>query len=516
MATIISSRSIGRRFGWVQTLVLVIALVGSGLGYWGLHKVAQDTESIYTDALATERVASDWYRNVFNGITRTTAIAVSTDTNLPGFFAQAAAESSKKSTELQQQLDKLLTTPQERASFEKISDLRKTYLSTRDAIAAAKKAGETDRAKELFDKFSASSAVYLDSIQAVVQAQREQLDHAIVDLRESNRRARMALVLFSIVALVTAGVLSWRLTRSITGPLQQAAEVADAIAHFDLTRPIHIQTNDETGRLLASLRTMQTALTGLIGDVRSSTDSINTASAEIATGNMDLSSRTEQTASNLQQAAASLTQLTGTVRQTADAATTANQLASHATSTAQRGGTVMGQVVSTMSEISDSSRRIGDIIGVIDGIAFQTNILALNAAVEAARAGEQGRGFAVVASEVRSLAQRSAEAAKEIKTLIATSVERVESGSRLVSDAGTTMNDIVQSVQRVTDIIAEISAATHEQSDGIQQVNAAVGHLDQMTQQNAALVEEAASAAESLKDQSHKLSGAVSVFRLGH
>ncbi|ALV05336.1 methyl-accepting chemotaxis protein [Roseateles depolymerans] len=516
MATIISSRSIGRRFGWVQTLVLVIALVGSGLGYWGLHKVAQDTESIYTDALATERVASDWYRNVFNGITRTTAIAVSTDTNLPGFFAQAAAESSKKSTELQQQLDKLLTTPQERASFEKISDLRKTYLSTRDAIAAAKKAGETDRAKELFDKFSASSAVYLDSIQAVVQAQREQLDNAIVDLRESNRRARIALVLFSIVALVTAGVLSWRLTRSITGPLQQAAEVADAIAHFDLTRPIHIQTNDETGRLLASLRTMQTALTGLIGDVRSSTDSINTASAEIATGNMDLSSRTEQTASNLQQAAASLTQLTGTVRQTADAATTANQLASHATSTAQRGGTVMGQVVSTMSEISDSSRRIGDIIGVIDGIAFQTNILALNAAVEAARAGEQGRGFAVVASEVRSLAQRSAEAAKEIKTLIATSVERVESGSRLVSDAGTTMNDIVQSVQRVTDIIAEISAATHEQSDGIQQVNAAVGHLDQMTQQNAALVEEAASAAESLKDQSHKLSGAVSVFRLGH
>ncbi len=516
MATIISSRSIGRRFGWVQTLVLVIALVGSGLGYWGLQKVAQDTESIYTDALATERVASDWYRNVFNGITRTTAIAVSTDTNLPGFFAQAAAESSKKSTELQQQLDKLLTTPQERASFEKISDLRKTYLSTRDAIAAAKKAGETDRAKELFDKFSASSAVYLDSIQAVVQAQREQLDNAIVDLRESNRRARMALVLFSIVALVTAGVLSWRLTRSITGPLQQAAEVADAIAHFDLTRPIHIQTNDETGRLLASLRTMQTALTGLIGDVRSSTDSINTASAEIATGNMDLSSRTEQTASNLQQAAASLTQLTGTVRQTADAATTANQLASHATSTAQRGGTVMGQVVSTMSEISDSSRRIGDIIGVIDGIAFQTNILALNAAVEAARAGEQGRGFAVVASEVRSLAQRSAEAAKEIKTLIATSVERVESGSRLVSDAGTTMNDIVQSVQRVTDIIAEISAATHEQSDGIQQVNAAVGHLDQMTQQNAALVEEAASAAESLKDQSHKLSGAVSVFRLGH
>ncbi|WAC73379.1 methyl-accepting chemotaxis protein [Roseateles sp. SL47] len=512
--TTLTGRSIGRRFGLVQALVLLIALIGSGMGYWGLSRAANDTESIYTDALATERIASDWYRNVLNGITRTTAIAVSTDANLPGFFAQQAAESSKRSTELQQQLDKLLVTPTERAAFDKISELRKTYLSTRDAIAAAKKEGQTERAKELFDKFSASSATYLDSIQAVVQAQRAQLDAAIVSLRESNRRARIALVVFGLVALVTAGAMSWWLTRSITGPLNQAVEVADAIAHFDLTRSIDIRTDDETGRLLHSLRSMQTALTGLIGDVRSSTDSINTASAEIATGNMDLSGRTEQTASNLQEAAASLTQLTGTVRQTADAATTANQLASHATTTAQRGGTVMSQVVSTMGEISDSSRRIGDIIGVIDGIAFQTNILALNAAVEAARAGEQGRGFAVVASEVRSLAQRSAAAAKEIKGLIDTSVERVESGSRLVSDAGTTMNDIVNSVQRVTDIIAEISAATHEQSDGIQQVNAAVGHLDQMTQQNAALVEEAASAAESLKEQSQRLAGAVSVFRL--
>jgi len=514
VASSFTGRSIGRRFGLVQALVLVIALIGSGMGYWGLSQDARDTEAIYTDALATERVAADWYRNVYNGITRTTAIAVSSDPSLPGFFAQAAAESSKRSTELQQELDKLLTKPEERASFEKISELRKAYLSTRDAIAAAKKEGQTERAKELFEKFSASSAIYLDSIQGVVQYQRKELDSSIANLKDSNRKARIALVVFSLFALLTGGTLSWWLTRSITAPLHQAAEVANAIAHFDLTRTVEVRGDDETGRLLASLRTMQQALMRLIGDVRNSTDSINTASAEIATGNMDLSARTEQTASSLQQAAASLTQLTGTVRQTADAATTANQLVSHASSTAQRGGTVMGQVVATMGEISDSSRRIGDIIGVIDGIAFQTNILALNAAVEAARAGEQGRGFAVVASEVRSLAQRSAAAAKEIKGLIDTSVDRVESGSRLVTDAGTTMNDIVQSVQRVTDIIAEISAATHEQSDGIQQVNVAVGQLDQMTQQNAALVEEAASAAESLKDQSQRLAGAISVFRL--
>ncbi|MDH0862912.1 methyl-accepting chemotaxis protein [Mitsuaria sp. GD03876] len=507
--------SIGRRLGLVQAGVLVIALIGSALGYWGLNRVATRTAAMYEDAIVTERVASDWYRNVFNGVTRTTAIAVSADAGLATFFTQAAAESTKVSTELQQQLDKLLTTPEERASFERIGELRKSYLSLRDAIAEAKKQGDAARARQIFDeRFQGAAQDYKESIRQVVQQQRDQLDGVMKSLAETNQRARIALVVFGVVALVVGGALAMWLTRSITGPLGRAAEVADAIARFDLTGRIDAAGGDETGRLLQSLDAMQGALLRLIGEVRGSTDSIGTASAEIASGNMDLSARTEQTASNLQQAAASLTQLTGTVRQTADAATTANQLAGSAAETAQRGGAVMGQVVATMGEISDSSRRIADIIGTIDGIAFQTNILALNAAVEAARAGEQGRGFAVVAGEVRSLAQRSAEAAKEIKSLIATSVERVESGSRLVSDAGTTMTDIVTSVQRVTDIIAEIRAASQEQSDGINQVNAAVGHLDQMTQQNAALVEEAASAAESLKDQSQRLSTAIAVFRL--
>jgi len=302
---------------------------------------------------------------------------------------------------------------------------------------------------------------------------------------------------------------------SICKPLGEAQTLAEAIAKGDLTdRQVNSAGKDEAAGLLRALSQMRTSLSQMVGQVRNSTDSINTASNEIAVGNQDLSQRTEQTASNLQQAASSMEQLTGTVKQSADSARQANQLASSAAEVAARGGSVVSQVVTTMNEINASSKKISDIIGVIDGIAFQTNILALNAAVEAARAGEQGRGFAVVASEVRSLAGRSAEAAKEIKSLIGASVERVQAGSRLVADAGTTMSEIVGSVQRVSDIIGEITAASSEQSQGIEQVNSAVVQLDQMTQQNAALVEESAAAAESLKDQAGRLAQVVGTFKL--
>ncbi|OWQ91255.1 hypothetical protein CDN99_08740 [Roseateles aquatilis] len=323
-----------------------------------------------------------------------------------------------------------------------------------------------------------------------------------------------------ITALVMMVIAAIAMTGTIAAMLRGVDRVRAALDDIsagdgDLTLRLPAGGRDEVGRIAASFNLFAEKIQRILLDVRSASNSISTASSEIAIGAQDLSQRTEQTASNLQQAASSTEQLTATVRQTADAAQTANQLASSASSAAAKGGEVVSQVVSTMEEINTSSKKINDIIGTIDGIAFQTNILALNAAVEAARAGEQGRGFAVVASEVRSLAQRSAEAAKEIKALIGTSVDRVEAGSRLVEAAGASMNDIVNSVQRVTDIIGEITAASTEQSGGIAQVNDAVTQLDRMTQQNAALVEESAAAAESLKDQAHRLTEIVSVFRLG-
>ncbi|CAM5797905.1 methyl-accepting chemotaxis protein [Rhizobacter fulvus] len=316
------------------------------------------------------------------------------------------------------------------------------------------------------------------------------------------------------VAVVVIVPLTLANTASIVGPIRAASEAAQVIADGDLTQSIDTEGSDELADMLRSLARMQAALRVLVGEVRSTSDSIGTASAEIATGNQDLSSRTEQTASNLQQTASSMAQLTDTVKQSADSARQADQLARSAADVAARGGAVVAEVVTTMERINASSRKIADIIGVIDGIAFQTNILALNAAVEAARAGEQGRGFAVVAGEVRSLAQRSAAAAREIKGLIGDSVEKVAGGSRLVTDAGRTMQEIVGSVQRVSDIIAEITSAASEQSDGIGQVNGAVGQLDQMTQQNAALVEQSAAAAESLQAQAVTLARAVGAFKV--
>jgi methyl-accepting chemotaxis protein len=322
--------------------------------------------------------------------------------------------------------------------------------------------------------------------------------------------------MLSIIAalLALASWLGWAVARSITGPALRATEVAQNIAAGNLADEIHTSGRDELAQLLSAMRQMQSNLRQTVGDIRSGADSVSSAATQITQGNADLSSRTEEQASSLEQTAASIEQMTTTVRQNTDNAKQANQLARSASEVAAKGGHVVGQVVGTMSEIELASKKIADIIGVIDGIAFQTNILALNAAVEAARAGEQGRGFAVVAGEVRNLAQRSAQAAREIKSLISDSVEKVGNGTRLVSEAGQTMDEIVAQVRRVTDLIGEITSATLEQDGGIQQVNQAVGQLDKMTQQNAALVEQSAAAAESLKDQAARLSAAVAVFRL--
>ncbi|MFK4705879.1 methyl-accepting chemotaxis protein [Roseateles asaccharophilus] len=326
---------------------------------------------------------------------------------------------------------------------------------------------------------------------------------------------RSLLIVACLAAVAAAVLLGWTLSNAITRPLQRAVSLAEAVAAGDLSSEIVVESHDETGQLFAALKRMNEGLVDMVGRVRQSADSIATASQEIASGNMDLSSRTEQQASSLQQTAASMQQMTSTVHQTAESSRQASQLANAAADAAGRGGDVVQRVVLTMGEISEASRRIGDIIGTIDSIAFQTNILALNAAVEAARAGEQGRGFAVVAGEVRALAQRSAEAAREIKSLIGASVDKVETGGQLVAEAGTTMSDIVTQVRRMTDLMAEINASATEQSTGIVEVNQAVSSIDQGTQQNAALVEESAAAAESLKHQASGLLEVISQFKTG-
>jgi methyl-accepting chemotaxis protein len=368
--------------------------------------------------------------------------------------------------------------------------------------------------KELNGVLVPATNKYLGTLREIKDLQAKEFESAKLDYE----RQRADAVLFArlmvavLVLILIGGTLL--LIKQIRQPLRDAINVAETIASGDLTAKVETSRGDEFGQMMRAIANMQERLVHLVSDVRRGTDSMANVSEEIAAGNNDLSQRTEQSAASLEETASSMQELTSTVKQSADSARQANQLAASAAQVAQRGGQVVGQVVSTMDDINASSRKISDIISVIDGIAFQTNILALNAAVEAARAGEQGRGFAVVASEVRSLAGRSADAAKEIKLLINTSVEKVEGGSALVAQAGLTMTEIVSSVQRVTDIMGEITAAASEQSDGIAQVNSAISHLDQMTQQNAALVEESAAAASSMKDQAQRLAQVVATFKL--
>ena len=506
---------IGTRLAGGFGLVLLLTMLMTWIGLSHMQSVAEATSEMMQQPLAKERMISDWYRLIHTSVRRTTAISKSSDPSLGPFFAADTAASTSEVNELQKKVEPLLESEAEKKLFADMVAARKRYIASRDAIVALKKEDKFEEAAAVLEqRFIPDGKAYLDALHGLLVMQRQSIDANAAGINADYQANRGFMLAFAAAVLVLGGICAWRLTRGITQPLGRAVEIACAVASNDLRSDIVVDSTDETGRLLQALKTMNDGLARIVGEVRAGTDQIATASGQIAAGNQDLSARTEQQAGSLEETASSMEELTSTVKQNADNARQANRLAEAASHVAERGGEVVGQVVDTMESINASSRKIVDIISVIDGLAFQTNILALNAAVEAARAGEQGRGFAVVATEVRNLAHRSAAAAKEIKVLIDDSVGKVGAGSQLVEQAGMTMSEVVDSIKRVTDIMGEITTASMEQSAGIEQVNEAMIQMDHVTQQNAALVEEAAAAAGALQEQAESLADVVSVFKL--
>ena len=507
---------VGTRLAASFAMVLSLLALMLLLSIWRLDGTAAAVQDMMATPLAKERLLEEQLRNVAVGVTRGKAIAKSPDGGLEALFSDEAKASTARGNDIIKALAALPIAPGEQPLLDKFNAARTAYLGARDPMMAAKRAGNADEANRIYDsQFAVVGPAYVAALKAVLDYQHDSIDEMNARIADDAASGKTRLMALGAVAIVLGAVLALLLTRSITRPLASAVSAANEFANGDLTSTITVQGHDEPAQLLRAMERMRSSLAVVVSHVRQGSESVATASAQIAQGNNDLSARTEQQASALEETAASMEQLNATVRQNADNARQANQLSMVASTVAIKGGEVVGQVVETMKGINDSSRKISDIIGVIDGIAFQTNILALNAAVEAARAGEQGRGFAVVATEVRSLAGRSAAAAKEIKDLIGASVQRVAEGTALVDKAGATMTEVVTSIRRVTDIMGEISSASNEQSTGVSQVGEAVTQMDQATQQNAALVEEMAAAASSLQSQAQELVQAVAVFRLG-
>jgi methyl-accepting chemotaxis protein len=506
---------IGTRLNFGFATVLVLLIMITGIGYWTLQALGNMAHQVVKQELVKERLVIEWHAATQVNGARTLAIADAADATVRRRIEGQALLTSQRISEIQKQLEGIEKSATETALLTEMIEKRKAYRDARTAMFKEKEANNEDAAKKLVESgVEPALTNYLASIRRLAVHESELISGLADEVENQRRLGETWLLIVGIVALAIGIRFAYWLKGTIIRPLNEAVKVAEQVAAGDLTANIDATRHDETGRLLRTLKTMNENLGRIVGQVRIGTDTIATASAQIASGNMDLSSRTEVQASSLEETAASLVELTGTVKQNADNARQANELAVAASETAIKGGEVVSQVVLTMGSINASAKKIVDIIGVIDGIAFQTNILALNAAVEAARAGEQGRGFAVVAAEVRSLAQRSAGAAKEIKSLIGDSVEKVATGAKLVDQAGHTMDEIVLSVKRVTDIMGEIAFASHEQTSGLEQINRAIYQMDETTQQNAALVEEAAAAAQSMQDQAVHLSQIVGVFKL--
>ncbi|MDB5816650.1 MAG: hypothetical protein JWQ11_290 [Rhizobacter sp.] len=495
-------------------VVLLVTFVANGVGIWRLDRLQDIADDLGGTSSERALLARELHAIVVLSSARAETLLQVDNAALEKTINADRKITSARSEVVRKRLEELVDTDRTKDLFTSIDAAGDKFRDTRNKLVKAKEAGNVPGTEQLA-ALRATADAYAQSVDDLALYQKQRVDEARAAAATSERNGIQMLLGGSLVACLLSACCAWALSRSIVGPLADASARAERVAAGDLTSPVVTDLQrDEVQTLVANMSTMQGRLSTLVASVQTVSESIGYASSEIAIGNQDLSARTEQTAANLQQTASSMEQLTATVRQSADSARQADALAASASALASRGGDVVGKVVATMDDIAASSRKMADIIGTIDGIAFQTNILALNAAVEAARAGEQGRGFAVVAAEVRSLAQRSAAAAKEIKGLIDASASRVSSGSELVKEAGVTMGDIVSSVRRVSDIIGEISTAAAEQSDGIGQVNQAVSQLDQMTQQNAALVEESSAATEGLKQQALQLSAVIGAFKL--
>lgn len=502
---------IGTRLGACFAIVILIMIAIAAIGIQKLRVSNALTDDIVNDRYVKVSYVNDMQDSA-NVISREISNVIIGSTSSDKSLQKIAQEISELNA-IFPRLEKMINTPRGSELMRDLTQARTAYDQPRDAVIALL-GSDRQAAQRLVPPMLVAQDRYFNAMQAMKKFQASLMEKSSRRSFETIELAMVQMLSMSVLGILASLAFAVVITRSITAPLNDAVTVAQAVAAGDLTQHISSTRGDEMGLLLSALRAMSDNLLKVVGEVRIGVDNIATASSQIATGNLDLSGRTEQQASSLEQTASAMEQLTSTVKQNADNARQANQLVASASSVASKGGAMVAQVIETMSGINTSSKKIVDIISVIDGIAFQTNILALNAAVEAARAGEQGRGFAVVASEVRSLAQRSASAAKEIKALIDDSVTQVDIGSKLVEQAGNTMQEVVESVQHVTDVVGEIASASQEQSDGIQQVHLAIAQIDDVTQQNAALVEQAAAAAASLQSQAVNLTRVIGVFKL--